>query len=350
MWRLVILILLLAGGAQVGTADEVHLKDGQRLQSTRAWVVGDYAHFILEGTADVEIRYALEIVDRVVSTDGKLIYPEFQDASQKGTQDSPTAPVAAGTVPKQSAPVQGQIESQPTRSKAPAPKTGQVVPEIELQIPAGLDTKLLRAKAKKLRETPFYDPRRTKKYWAYSQSRHDDAMGAVEALAEFFGRSSQWVTQYMGNTNDLGQIHLNLIRRLEQTHQPLPTDTRDARKTATANTGKTAPPPPAPPSKKPIQKAKTPAKPAKVKNTVRSSNPFASNLPDTEGPLFYNPRRPKKFWANESSRHNALDDALDALSDQYNRPVSWIESHMGASNSLQVIHRNLTEAIQKETK
>jgi hypothetical protein len=347
MWCSILLILVLAGGTLVATADEVHLKDGQRLRSTRAWVVGDYAHFILDGTADVEIRYALEIVDRIVSSEGKLIYPEIQDTPHIDIQDTPTSPVAAEPVPKQPTPVQPQIESQPAASKTPPAKKRQVALDIEQRLPVGLDTKLLRAKAKKLRETPFYDPRRTKKYWAYSQSRHDDVTDAVEALAELFGRSSHWVTQHMGNTNDLGQIHLNLIRRLEQVHQPLPSDTGGAQKTATPNTGEAAAPLPTALQKKPIEKAKSPAKPAKTKKTVRSSNPFASNLPDTEGPFFYNPRRPKKFWANESSRHNALADALNALSQQYGRPVSWIESHMGASNSLHEIHRNLTEAIQK---
>jgi hypothetical protein len=81
---------------------------------------------------------------------------------------------------------------------------------------------------------------------------------------------------------------------------------------------------------------------------VGSANPFAANLPDTKGPFFYSPRRPKKFWANETSRHDSLDDALNALAEQYGRPVNWIESHMGASNSLHEVHSNLTEALERE--
>ena len=75
--------------------------------------------------ADVEIRYALEIVDRILSSEGKLIYPEYQDASRAGTQKTPTSPVAAEPAPRQPTPVQRQIEGQPSTSKAPPAKTSQ---------------------------------------------------------------------------------------------------------------------------------------------------------------------------------------------------------------------------------
>jgi hypothetical protein len=203
-----------------------------------------------------------------------------------------------------------------------------------------VDTSLLRAKAKKLRNIPFYDPHRKERYWATAQSRHKDVDGAVNALAELFGRTPQWVTAHMGATNDLGEIHLNLIRQLENWHQP------PAKASKTPAAGKTGTPKPKKPAAKVTVKKPTKA-PSPHRKAVRAANPFASNLPDTQGPYFYNPRRPKKFWANETSRHDSLDGALKALAGQYGRSVDWVEAHMGDSNSLEEIHRNLTQAAQE---
>jgi hypothetical protein len=205
-----------------------------------------------------------------------------------------------------------------------------------------VDTTLLRARAKKLRNIPFYDPRRKEKYWASAQSRHNDVDGAVNALAELFGHTPQWVTAHMGTTNDLGEIHLNLVRQLESWNQAPPKTVKTpAAKTSASN--QTRVPAAAPSS--PQQPTKTPPPHRKA---VRAANPFASNLPDTEGPYFYSPRRAKKFWANETSRHDSLDNALKALADQYGRSIEWVEAHMGESNSLPEIHRNLTQAAEQK--
>jgi hypothetical protein len=342
-----ILFLLMAVPFWVA-ADEVLLKNGQRLNSPKAWVDGEYAHFILQGTADVEIRYALEIVDRILTAEGKQIYPQAASGGDTSAEKTiePAAPVTAlapETVP-QKAPDAPQRKTSP--KPEPAPKSSvsvSAVPSEELQAPGNIDIKLLRARAKKLRDVPFYDPHRKQKYWAASQSRHTDINSAVAALADLFERTPAWVTTHMGNTNDLSQIHLNLIRQLEKWNQPPSPSTATAKDVKAAEKPPVKTPAPQSPSKKHA------AEPTKASpKAVRASNPFASNLPDTQGPMFYNPRRPKKFWANETSRHSSLDAALNALADQYGQSVAWIETHMGESNSLQEIHQALTQASQKE--
>ena len=329
-----ILVLLLSPGAAL--ADEVILKDGQRLISPRAWVSGDYAHFILQGTADVEIRYALEIIERIVTSEGKQVYPPKVDTSPKSAN---TEPVPAS--PEKSAPSVKPKTPKNKPSKTASTTPASKLPDVAEPAATGVDTTLLRAKAKKLRKVPFYDPRRREKYWATAQSRHKDVNGAVNALAELFNQTPQWVTDHMGATNDLGEIYLNLIRQLENWHQP------QAEMAKTPATGEVGTPKrtKATPKKSSQPSPQTPPPHSKA---VRATNPFASNLPDTQGPFFYSPRRPKKFWANETSRHDSLDAALKALAEQYGRSVEWVEAHMGESNSLQEIHRNLTQAAAQE--
>lgn len=338
-WLLLGLILARILLPEAALADEVFLKDGQRLISPRAWVADDYAHFILPGTADVEIRYALEIIDRILTSEGEQLYPP--ETPQVGAFPKTAMPEPVPASPEKPAPSvkpkAPQTKPPTTASTPPAPS----VPDEAEQAAPNVDTTLLRAKAKKLRKVPFYDPRRKEKYWATAQSRHKDVDGAVNALAELFTRSPQWVTDHMGATNDLGEIHLNLIRQLENWNQP------SVKEVKTPPAGEISTPKQTKATAKPAPKPALETPPPHRK-AVRATNPFASNLPDTKGPYFYSPRRPKKFWANETSRHDSLDAALKALADQYGRSVQWVEAHMGESNSLQEIHRNLTQAAAQE--
>jgi hypothetical protein len=333
------LILVLLLTTAVARADDVFLKNGQRLISPRAWVAGEYAHFILQGTADVEIRYALEIIDRILTSEGKQIYPPEMPQVEASPNSAVTEPVSAS--PEQSVPSVKQQTPNTNPSAAASTTPAAKLPEEAVQAGPGVDTTLLRAKAKKLRNVPFYDPRRQEKYWATANSRHPDVNGAVNALAEQFSRTPQWVTAHMGATNDLGEIHLNLIRQLENWRRPQ----AEMAETPTAGEVNAPKQEKATPQKKPKPSPETPPPHRKA---VRATNPFASNLPDTQGPYFYSPRRPKKFWANETSRHDSLDAALKALADQYSRSVEWVEAHMGESNSLEEIHRNLTQAAAQD--
>jgi hypothetical protein len=80
-----------------------------------------------------------------------------------------------------------------------------------------------------------------------------------------------------------------------------------------------------------------------------STGPASSLSPAGLGPplkqgsaiLFYDPRRPKKYWSSTTAQHESYREALAALAVEFNRPPPWIESHMGESNDLQEIRENL---------
>ena len=61
----------------------------------------------------------------------------------------------------------------------------------------------------------------------------------------------------------------------------------------------------------------------------------------TSGILFYNPRRPYKYWTSATAKHNTLEEAIGALAKEYERPTQWVQQHMGNTNNLDEIHQNL---------
>jgi hypothetical protein len=72
----------------------------------------------------------------------------------------------------------------------------------------------------KLPETLFYNPRRALKYWTSASSKHKTFKEAIGALAKEYKRTPEWVQQYMGTTNDLGEIHRNLANRKKTEASP----------------------------------------------------------------------------------------------------------------------------------
>ena len=140
----------------------------------------------------------------------------------------------------------------------------------------------------------FYNPRRSLKYQTGPDRYHRTLEQALAALAETVQRSPEWVAEHIGNTNDLGQILRNLSRK-----KPLPA----------------------------------------VEEQEAAS--------DTGIP-FYDPRRPQKYWTGRNSRHRTLEEAVDALATEYERTPDWIRAHLGDSNDLGEIHRNLAESKAME--
>jgi predicted sulfurtransferase len=65
------------------------------------------------------------------------------------------------------------------------------------------------------------------------------------------------------------------------------------------------------------------------------------------GPVFYDPRRPYKYWADKDSRHKNYKQAIQALAKKYSRTPEWIQSNMGDTNDLGQIHRNLSNPQAK---
>lgn len=91
--------------------------------------------------------------------------------------------------------------------------------------------------------------------------------------------------------------------------------------------------------KKPVSTQPTTS--ASVRKKINSS-------PDQPGgPVFYDPRRPYKYWADKNSRHKSYKQAIQALAKKYSRTPEWIQSNMGDTNDLGQIHRNLSNPQAK---
>jgi hypothetical protein len=61
------------------------------------------------------------------------------------------------------------------------------------------------------------------------------------------------------------------------------------------------------------------------------------------GPVFYDPRRLYKYWADQNSKHKTYQAAIAALARKYKTTPEWIQAHMGDTNDLAQIHRNLAQ-------
>lgn len=79
-------------------------------------------------------------------------------------------------------------------------------------------------------------------------------------------------------------------------------------------------------------------KPESAQQVPKKINPSRKN-----GTAFYDPRRPYKYWSDKNSRHENFNEAIRALAKKYNRSPEWIKAHMGDSNDIEQIHRNLAD-------
>jgi hypothetical protein len=86
-------------------------------------------------------------------------------------------------------------------------------------------------------------------------------------------------------------------------------------------------------------------KKAVLKKKLQSPANNAGSLKAT-GLEFYNPRRPYKYWTGKNAKYNTFKEAVAALSAQYERSPEWIQHHMGTTNSIDEIHRNLRNREQ----
>jgi hypothetical protein len=143
----------------------------------------------------------------------------------------------------------------------------------------------------------FYNPRRPQKYWTSADSKHHSFKEAIAALAKQYDRSLEWIQHHMGDTNDLYKIHQNLSR-------------------------------------------------GKLNAPVELPEEKKQKIPET---LFYNPRRPQKYWTSASSKHNTFTEAIAAMAKEYERTPQWVQQYMGTTNNLSEIHQNLANQKEAET-
>jgi hypothetical protein len=135
----------------------------------------------------------------------------------------------------------------------------------------------------------FYNPRRPHKYWTGKNTKHNTFKEAVAALAAQYDRSPEWIQHHMGTTNSLDEIHRNLTNWKQNTPVKFQPD----------------------------------------------DNEKAPEI------LFYDPRRPHKYWTSTTAKHNTFQEAIAALAEKYERSSDWIQQHIGNTNNLNEIHQNL---------
>ncbi len=312
------LLILLAGAltASNAFADKVVLKNGTVEESTRVWETDRYVHFILKGTRSVEIRYAKEIVDHIESADGAI-----RSVNAKKTDVTPQPPPASPT------PLPA-IEAKKADSFAtPVPKAQGA------QADQGKPIRLERGFIERNRNLTFYDPRRPQRYWADRQSQHHSYAAAMAVLASQYDHSVDWIEKNMGQENDLGTIHANLIAAVEA----------EAQQDSTA----------------PLNAQATPA-PAENQNTHVAQEPYPASNPvhtitreGAQSPVpaippgipFYDPRRLQKYWASPKDHCASLQEAIQFLAKIYDVPVAHIESNLGESNDLSQIHASIQKSL-----
>jgi hypothetical protein len=121
---------------------------------------------------------------------------------------------------------------------------------------------------------------------------------------------------------------LRILKTTRTKQTPAPEKTATADKTAPA-----------------IKTVQPENKPPVTQTAVKGSVPEKiKTVPgQAAGPVFYDPRRPYKYWADKDSKHKGYKQAIAALAKKYNCTPEWIQAHMGDTNDLAQIHHNLSK-------
>jgi hypothetical protein len=341
MKRWLYFFLLMLMGTTHLSAETIYLKDGTREKTSKVWEQNGYVHFILNGTRNVEIRYAKEIVDHIEADANQARDRSNENAQSKTLPSNPLKKDQSASVPRPTGGIGGSPSAganQANSGKAHSNSlflnsTGADQPFSSPEPAAnlGVDLVQLKAAAHNLAGVSFYDPKRAHKYWASSSAQFDSVQLAIAALSNLYHRPSDWIEKNMGDTNDLGVIHGNLLAELQ---------------------GK--PSTPSAPLPVPAEMGKVPPGEPSQRRAVITDHPqpTATRIEDLagpriEGPAFYDPRRPLKYWISESAGYKTLKEAIEALAQMYHRPPEWIETHMGQTNDLNEIHRTLRQNTEK---
>lgn len=102
-------------------------------------------------------------------------------------------------------------------------------------------------------------------------------------------------------------------------------------------------PPQKPAVEKPSDDKSIPPAPARMTEAERRK------IDSLKGTVFYDPRRPKRYWAGADSQHTTLQGAVEALCRQYGQSAQWVLDQIGEENDLARIHHKLYIASRGET-
>lgn len=128
----------------------------------------------------------------------------------------------------------------------------------------------------------------------------------------------------------------DILRIVKTTRPKKVTETKKS-----ATTNKTTP---AQKTSPPDKKSPVTTSTAEVK-TTKKAKPAPNQA---RGPVFYDPRRPYKYWAYQNSKHKTYKEAIQALAKKYKSTPEWVQAHMGDTNDLDQIHRNLAKPQPKK--
>ncbi len=113
-------------------------------------------------------------------------------------------------------------------------------------------------------------------------------------------------------------------------------DVQHIEKTVAPGKGVAAPAPSSPTPSPPAPLPATSKPPAGLQGA-----PAGPSARRDSGILFYDPRRPKKFWSSETRHHDSFREAVAALAAELERSPEWVEAHMGETNDLLELRTNL---------
>lgn len=271
-----------------GSADLIILKDGTRVDAQSVWEDDGLVRFTLPDYDGIIITYSKEIIERIEKgqqgnpSQPKAVMGTERPATEMGAE-APTVTKDGGALPSADRNAEdgfseGVAKAQDDTSAAPFRD-----PEIDMAL------------VESVTGIEFYSARRDLKYQTRPDARFRTFKDAVDDLAAKFDKDPYWVGQNLGNTNDLGQIYINLSRSAEEDE------------------------------------------------TVDETEA------ETAGILFYDPRRAFKYWVTTDSKHHTLEEAVNTLAKQYERTPDWIIDHLGETNDLAEIHRNLVKGKSAET-
>ena len=317
--NIILTILIITSIPFAASADILHLKDGTTIKVSKVWEEDGFVRFHLPNYNGITITYSKDIIARIEKSDGKsanqpskaqraISGSALPVGNSKDVKPASSVPPNGSTHHEKTSPVKSGQESKTAAiltSPKPSPMTDpggeskqrkNIKTATQSNVPsAGLEL----ADYRELSGVLFYNPRRTYKYWSGLDGKHHTLDEALATLAQKFGQTPEWVAKHIGDTNDLGQIHINLSRT------PLEN----------------------------ISKNSGTLKPADQAEII----------------LFYDPRRKYKYWVSEESRFQTLNEAVDLLAGLYNRPPEWIKANLGETNIVNEIHENLARAKSGES-
>jgi hypothetical protein len=275
----------------LAAAKIILLKDGTRVEAENIQEEDGLIRFSLPGYEGIFITYSKDIVDGIFDEDQLPAEPASKASTEDTAAVDESEPGFAAAA-DESEPVPPDATVGADNSRQTSPELA-ATPRPQPEVAAAPETALSASVGEYTDYSgiEFYNPRRRFKYWTGPDEKHRRFEEAVEVLAERFGRSPEWVIANLGDANDLALIHLHLAERLQD-----------------KSSEEVAPPP----------------------NTI--------------GVAFYDPRREYKYWSGPDRKHRSLEEAVESLAEQYNRPAEWIRAHLGASNDLAEVHRNLATA------